>query len=103
MMNAALYEQYVTAVRAIAEELGDVHSEEELFVAWHERRDIALEVVVALVAEHALGHGPERPARRGVLPIATARSRASAARRSPASAWSAPSASARSGWCCSRT
>ena len=45
MMNAALYEQYVTAVRAIAEELGDVHTDEELFVAWRERRDIALEVV----------------------------------------------------------
>jgi len=45
MMNAALYEQYVTAVRAIADELGDVHTDEELFVAWRERRDIALEVV----------------------------------------------------------
>ena len=45
MMNAALYEQYVTAVRAIASELDDVHTDEELFVAWRERRNIALEVV----------------------------------------------------------
>ena len=45
MMNAALYEQYVTAVRAIAEELADAHTDEELFVAWRERRDIALDVV----------------------------------------------------------
>ena len=45
MMNAALYEQYVTAVRAIAEELADAHTDEELFVAWRQRRDIALDVV----------------------------------------------------------
>jgi hypothetical protein len=45
MVNAALYEQYLTMVRAVAEELGDVRSEDDLVVAWHERRDIALEVV----------------------------------------------------------
>jgi hypothetical protein len=45
MVNAALYEQYLATVRAIAEELRDVHSEDDLVVAWDERRDIALEVV----------------------------------------------------------
>jgi hypothetical protein len=45
MVNAALYEQYLSTVRAIAEELGDVRTEDDLLVAWQERRDIALEVV----------------------------------------------------------
>jgi len=45
MVNAALYEQYLTTVRAIAEELGDVRTDEDLVLAWHERRDIATEVV----------------------------------------------------------
>jgi hypothetical protein len=45
MHNATLYEQYVLAVRAIAEELGDVRTDEELFVAWRERPDIALQVL----------------------------------------------------------
>jgi hypothetical protein len=45
MVNAALYEQYLAAVRAIAEELGDVRSEDDLVFAWQERRDIAVEVV----------------------------------------------------------
>jgi hypothetical protein len=45
MVNAALYEQYLTTVRAIAEELGDVRTEDDLVAAWDERRDIALEVV----------------------------------------------------------
>ncbi len=45
MVNAALYEQYLTTVRAIAEELRDVRTEDDLVVAWDERRDIALEVV----------------------------------------------------------
>jgi hypothetical protein len=45
MVNAALYEQYLMTVRAIAEELGDVRTEDDLVLAWQERRDIALEVV----------------------------------------------------------
>ena len=45
MVNSALYEQYLTTVRAVAEELADVRTEEDLVVAWEERRDIALEVV----------------------------------------------------------
>jgi len=45
MVNAALYQQYVATVRAVAEELADVRSEDDLVTAWAERRDIALEVV----------------------------------------------------------
>ena len=45
MVNAALYEQYVTTVRAIAEELADVRTDEDLVDAWFERREVATEVV----------------------------------------------------------
>jgi hypothetical protein len=45
MVNAGLYEQYTAAVRAIAEELDDVRTEDDLVVAWHERHDIATEVL----------------------------------------------------------
>jgi hypothetical protein len=45
MVNAALYEQYILAVRAIAEELGDVRTDQDLYRAWRERPDIALEVL----------------------------------------------------------
>jgi hypothetical protein len=45
MVNAALYEQYVTMVRTIAEELADARTDDDLVLAWHERRDLATEVV----------------------------------------------------------
>jgi hypothetical protein len=45
MVNAALYEQYLTTVRAIADELDDVRTDEDLVEAWHERRTLATEVV----------------------------------------------------------
>jgi hypothetical protein len=45
MVNAALYQQYVGTVRAVAEELEDVRTEDDLVTAWRERREIALEVV----------------------------------------------------------
>lgn len=48
MVNAALYEQYIAVVRAIAEELGDVRTEDDLVIAWRERRDIAAEVISRL-------------------------------------------------------
>ena len=41
MVNATLYQEYVTVVRAISEELGDVRTEDDLVVAWHERRELA--------------------------------------------------------------
>jgi hypothetical protein len=45
MVNATLYQEYVTVVRAIAEELGDVRTEDDLVVAWHERRELARHVI----------------------------------------------------------
>ena len=45
MLNATLYQEYVAVVRGIAEELGDVRSEDELVLAWHERRDLVDEVI----------------------------------------------------------
>lgn len=45
MLNATLYEQYLTAVRAVADELADVHTDDELLLAWHERRDLAADLV----------------------------------------------------------
>jgi hypothetical protein len=45
MINADLYQQYIGVVRAVAEELRDVRTEDDLLVAWEERRDIVREVV----------------------------------------------------------
>ncbi|HET6548336.1 MAG TPA: hypothetical protein VFG79_07770 [Solirubrobacter sp.] len=45
MINADLYQQYIGVVRAVAEELADVRTEEELVAAWHERRDLVRAVV----------------------------------------------------------
>ena len=44
-LNATLYQQYITVVRGIAEELRDVRTEDELVLAWHERRELAHEVI----------------------------------------------------------
>lgn len=45
MVSPQMYEQYLTMVRAVADALGDVRTEEDLFVAWEERRELAAEVV----------------------------------------------------------
>src|SRR4051794_41482022 len=45
LSNAALSEQNIAVVRALAEELWDVRREEGLVTAWHERRDIATAVI----------------------------------------------------------
>ena len=45
MVNAALYEQYIGVVRAVAEELRDVRTEDALVEAWRERRDVVQTVV----------------------------------------------------------
>jgi hypothetical protein len=45
MVNAELYQQYIGVVRAVAEELRDATSEQELVAAWVERRDVVEEVV----------------------------------------------------------
>lgn len=48
MVNAALYQQYIQVVRAIIDELGDVRTEDDLVVAWHERRGLGTEMVKRL-------------------------------------------------------
>jgi hypothetical protein len=45
MVNAELYQQYIAVVRAVAEELRDVRTEDDLVAAWAERRDLVREVV----------------------------------------------------------
>ena len=45
MINAELYQQYIGVVRAVADELRDVRTEDDLVTAWHERRDLVREVV----------------------------------------------------------
>jgi hypothetical protein len=49
MVDAAMYEQYLTMVRAVADELADVRTEDDLVTAWEERRELA----TAVVARHA--------------------------------------------------
>jgi hypothetical protein len=49
MVDAAMYEQYLTMVRAVADELADVRTEDELVTAWAQRRELA----GAVVARHA--------------------------------------------------
>lgn len=45
MVNAELYQQYIGVVRAVASELLDVKTEDDLVAAWHERRELVREVV----------------------------------------------------------
>ncbi len=45
MVNAVLYEQYIQVVRAIRDELRDVHSEDDLVRTWHEQRGLGTETV----------------------------------------------------------
>jgi hypothetical protein len=45
MVDAAMYEQYLTMVRAVADELADVRTEDDLVTAWEERRELASAVV----------------------------------------------------------
>jgi hypothetical protein len=49
MVDATMYEQYLTMVRAVADELADVRTEDELVTAWEERRELAS----AIVSRHA--------------------------------------------------
>jgi hypothetical protein len=47
MVDAGMYEQYLTMVRAVADELSDVATEDDLVTAWDERRELASAVVAA--------------------------------------------------------
>jgi hypothetical protein len=53
MVNAVLYEQYVRVVRAIVDELRDVHSEEDLVRTWQERKGLGAEVISSLAPSMA--------------------------------------------------
>jgi hypothetical protein len=45
MVNATLYQQYIGVVRAIADELADVHSEDDLVRAWRDQPQLGAEVI----------------------------------------------------------
>jgi hypothetical protein len=45
MVNAELYQQYIQVVRAIGEELRDVHTEDDLVRTWHEQRALGADTV----------------------------------------------------------
>ena len=52
-INATLYQEYITVVRGIAEELGDVATEDDLVLAWQERRGLVDEVIERLAPSMA--------------------------------------------------
>jgi hypothetical protein len=45
MVNADLYQQYIGVVRAVADSLASVRTEDDLVAAWYEQREIVREVV----------------------------------------------------------
>jgi hypothetical protein len=45
MVNAELYQEYIGVVRAVAELLSDVRTEDDLVVAWDERREVVREAI----------------------------------------------------------
>jgi hypothetical protein len=45
MVNATLYQQYIGVVRALADELADMATEDDLVRAWHERPGIGAEMI----------------------------------------------------------
>jgi hypothetical protein len=45
MVNAELYQEYIGVVRAVAELLGDVRTEDDLVVAWGEQRELVREAI----------------------------------------------------------
>ena len=102
MVDAAMYEQYLTMVRAVADELADVRTEDELVTAWEERRELASASSRATRPRCAPSWTSRRCATRPSA-IATATSRARGARRSRASASSRHGATGPSGSCSSTT
>jgi hypothetical protein len=52
-LNATLYQEYITVVRGIAEELRDVRTEDDLVLAWRERPDLADQVIGRLAPSMA--------------------------------------------------
>jgi hypothetical protein len=45
MVNATLYQQYIAVVRAIADELADLRTEDELVGAWRERPELGGDMI----------------------------------------------------------
>jgi len=45
MVNAELYQEYIGVVRAVAELLDDVRTEDDLVTAWGERREVVREAI----------------------------------------------------------
>jgi hypothetical protein len=45
MVNATLYQQYIGVVRALADELADMRTEDDLVRAWRERPEIGAEMI----------------------------------------------------------
>jgi hypothetical protein len=54
MVNAELYQQYIQIVRAIGDELRDIHTEEDLVRTWHEQRGLGAETVNRLSPSMAM-------------------------------------------------
>ena len=45
MVNATLYQQYIGIVRSIVDDLGDVHTEEDLVHTWREQQPLGREAI----------------------------------------------------------
>jgi hypothetical protein len=54
MVSATLYQQYIRVVRAIVEDLRDVHTEDDLVRTWHEQRQLGAEAVKRLAPSMAM-------------------------------------------------
>ena len=60
MVNADLYQQYIGVVRAVADALGSVRTEDDLVAAWYEQREIVARGRVAQRATDAGADGSRR-------------------------------------------
>lgn len=54
MLNADLYQQYIQVIRAISDELRDVHTEEDLVRTWREQQGLGAETVDRLAPSMAI-------------------------------------------------
>jgi hypothetical protein len=59
MVSADLYSQYIEVVRAVIDQLGEVHNEDDLVRTWHEQREIGAETVRRLAPSMASLMDPE--------------------------------------------
>ncbi|MBV9918547.1 MAG: hypothetical protein JO153_18760 [Solirubrobacterales bacterium] len=54
MLNADLYQQYIQVIRAISDELRDVHTEDDLVRTWHEQQGLGAEAVDRMAPSMAI-------------------------------------------------